>query len=177
MDGARLDVVSLGPRPAQLQLFGGAGEADSWVGDRNYPPRPPASNPAPWRAEFGPPPTRAGALALVHALLPMDADAKPAMVRPLISPNPEVAGLSVDDQRWPRVLAVRLGRPQPDKGLSYEHDGRPSRHLVAGLVPGQGYAVAWREGRVTVSPGQGLVASPAGLLSFRLQAAKDQTRP
>jgi hypothetical protein len=177
MDGARLEVVSLWPRAVQLQLFGGAGEADSWVGDRNYPPRPPAVNPAPWRAEFGPGPTRAGSAPMVHALLPLDAEAKPALVRHLVSPDAAVVGLSVDDPRWPRVLAVRLGKAEAGSAVRYQHDGRASRHLVAGLAPGQGYAVTWREGMVTVAPGQGLTASQAGLLSFRLRAGETEVRP
>ncbi len=170
MDGSRLDVICLWPAQAQLRLFGQVGEADSWAHDRNYPPRPPLVNPVPWRAEFGAAVGLGGPRPLMHVLLPGDSDQKPPDVRRLVSDDAAVVGMLVEDTRWPRVLAMRLGEPRPEAAVVYEHDGRASRHLVAGLTPGQTYAVQWREGRMMVEPaqGKGLTASPAGLLSFMI---------
>jgi hypothetical protein len=107
----------------------------------------------------------------------MDAEAKPPLLRHLASPQAEVVGLRVDDQRLPRVLAVRVGEPLAEAVVSYEQDGRASRHLVAGLVPGQTYAVTVADGLVTLAPGPGPKASQAGLLGFRLAADNAGARP
>jgi len=172
---SRLDVVSLVPAATVLALFGET-SADSWVGDRNWPPRPPAVNQAPWRMEIEDASAQGRSRPLVTALLPADADAPaPPRVSALASPDPAVVGLVVEDAVWPRVVAVRLGLPAAQAEVSYQHRPGNTRHLVAGLVPDQVYRVQAGAGRVTLRPGQGpgavLTSSPAGTLAFLLPAS------
>jgi hypothetical protein len=104
---------------------------------------------------------------LVHCLLPTDADAPPPpRVTPLETDDPQVVGVVVHDQLWPRVVAVRLGEPSAQAEVSYRWSGGRSRHLVAGLQPGQGYRVEVSSERVRITPGEGLQSSPAGSLAF-----------
>ncbi|MCA1989301.1 MAG: hypothetical protein LDL07_09180 [Desulfarculus sp.] len=169
---SRLDVLCLLPDQAVLGLFGEPG-ADSWVGDRNWPPRPPAVNQAPWRMELEADSPQGPRRTMVTALLPADSDAPPPPgVAPLASPDPLVVGLVVMDPAWPRVVAVRLGPPSVSAVVSYRFPPGNTRHLVAGLAPGQAYHLEVRDGLATLKPGQGpgpvLTSSPAGSLAFLL---------
>lgn len=169
---SRLDVVCLLPAKAQIRTYGQAGVADSWVGDRNYPPRPPLKNQAPFRVEIGadvPGKTRT----MLNVLLPADLGAgEPVAVSGLGAAGPGVVGLVLGDKTWPRVVVLRLGEPKEDAAVSYQYPGGASRHLVAGLVPGKTYQVAVDGGQVTLSPGAGpgepLTASAAGTLAFKV---------
>lgn len=172
---SRLDVVSLVPAQTVLALFGES-SADSWVGDRNWPPRPPALNQAPWRMEIEAAAAQGKRRTLVTALLPADSDAPaPPKVNALASPDPAVVGLVVEDAFWPRVVAVRLGQPSAQAEVVYQHRPGNARHLVAGLAPDQAYHIQASGDRVTLRPGQGpgavLTSSPAGTLAFLLPAA------
>ena len=61
-----------GPPDARLDIVGGAGKAGSWVNSRNYPPRPPTVNPAPWRAEYVKADAAVTSQPMLHVLLPDD---------------------------------------------------------------------------------------------------------
>ncbi len=164
--GARLEVVSLGPAPTHLALYGPPA-ADCWVEGRNWPARGGRKNPAPWRAEFVAEGGRGLHRSLVHCLLPAEAgDPAPPSLSPLETEEPRVVGVVVHDQLWPRVVAVRLGEPSAQAEVSYRWPGGRSRHLVAGLVPNRKYRVEVAQGRVRIAPGEGLRSSPAGALAF-----------
>lgn len=172
---SRLDVFCLLPDQAVLGLYGEPG-ADAWVGDRNWPPRPPAVNQAPWRMELEADSPQGKRRTMVTALLPADSDAPPPPgVAPLASPDPLVVGLVVMDPAWPRVVAVRLGPPAASAAVSYRLPPGNTRHLVAGLAPGQAYHLEVREDLVVLEPGQGpgpvLTSDPAGSLAFLLPSA------
>lgn len=171
-ENSRLDVATLLPADAQLNLFGEAGVADSWVGERNHPPRPPAINPMPWRAEIGPGKARGLRQPMVQALMPaaLEAPASPVPTA-LATDDPQVVGLVIADKRWPRWVALRLGQPRAESVVSYAFNGGDSRHLVAGLAPKTSYSVTVKDGKVVVAPGTGLVSSNAGLLAFKLTRA------
>lgn len=169
---SRLEVVPVWPPDAHLDLLGGAGEAASWVGSRNYPPRPPVMNPWPWRAEY----VRADATLLaqpmLHVLLPADQNnaARPA-IKALATKDSRTMGVILHDPTWPRVLVLRLGQPGAEPPISYRYPSGNSRHLVAGLAPGAEYTVTVGPFQITITPGPGLKATNAGLLSFRVSPA------
>lgn len=169
---SRLEVVPVWPPDAHLDMMGGTGEAASWVGSRNYPPRPPVVNPWPWRAEY----VRADAALLaqpmLHVLLPADQNnaARPA-IKPLATKDSRTIGVVLHDPTWPRVLALRLGQPGADPPISYRYPSGTSRHLVAGLEPGATYTVTVGPFQITITPGPGLKATDAGLLAFRVAPA------
>ncbi len=170
---SRLEIIDLVPGGSRIRLFGVAGTADAWVGDHNYPARPPAVNPAPWRTDMEPLDQKGRVRPLVHALLPDDAGSpEPPPVAALNSPEPNVVGMVISDRSWPRVLAVRLGNPQEEAAVSYDYPVGPTRHLVAGLWPERNYQVKVDGGRVTLTPGQGqgLKSSKAGSLVFMVPA-------
>ncbi|MCF8097661.1 MAG: hypothetical protein K9K65_07445 [Desulfarculaceae bacterium] len=166
---SRLEVVPVWPPDAHMDLLGGTGEAASWVGSRNYPPRPPVVNPWPWRAEY----VRADAALLaqpmLHVLLPADQNnaARPA-IKPLTTKDSRTIGVILHDPTWPRVLALRLGEPGAEPPISYRYPSGNSRHLVAGLEPGADYTVTVSPFQITIKPGPGLKATDAGLLAFRV---------
>lgn len=179
--GSRLDVRCLLPQAALIRVYGQAGVADSWVGDRNYPPRPPALNPAPYRVEIGAAQPQGKERVLLTALLPSDLEASegPA-ITPLASASPQVVGLVVADHRWPRVLALHLGVPQEGIKISYQGPAGASRHLVAGLLPDTLYRVEAKEGLITIGPGggtEGLKSSPAGTLAFKVPDPEPAPEP
>lgn len=170
---SRLDAVCLLPERAVVKTYGQAGIADSWVGDRNYPPRPPAKNQAPHRVEIGAAEATGKTRAMMVALLPADAGAaEPVAISALPMAEPGVVGLVVKDRAWPRVVVLRLGEPQAEARVAYHHPGGASRHLVAGLMPDRVYQVAVEGGRVTISPaggpGEPLKSSAAGTLAFKV---------
>ncbi len=166
---SRLEVRCLWPRNSRAWIFGGD-KAGSWVNGKNYPPRSPVRNPAPWRVEIGAEKAAGLNRPLVHVLLPADREAPPPPdITLLAADQPEVKGLVVHDPRWPRVVAVRLGEPDPRAALSYACPPGRSRHLVAGLAPGVSYRVVVGGTRVSLKPGPGLKASPAGTLSFLVE--------
>ncbi|MCB2190701.1 MAG: hypothetical protein KQI62_04005 [Deltaproteobacteria bacterium] len=171
---SRLEVVPVWPPDSHLDILGGAGEAASWVGSRNYPPRPPVINPWPWRAEY----VRADAALLaqpmLHVLLPADQNnaARPA-IKALSTKDSRTIGVILHDPTWPRVLALRLGDPGAEPPISYRCPRGNSRHLVAGLKPGERYSVTVSPFNITIKPGQGLKASDSGLLAFRVAPAVD----
>lgn len=167
-DGAqsRLLVRCLWPLESRAWVYGGDA-AGSWVDGKNYPPQAPAMNPAPWRVEIGGHDQQNLALPMVHVLLPTGTEAGPAPETTLlISPQPEVKGLVIHDPRWPRIVVVRLGEPDPLAKLNYKYPPGQTRHLVAGLVPGVFYNVKVEKDQVTIIPGPGLKTGPAGVLSF-----------
>lgn len=169
VDSSRLDVVTLWPASGQLYLFGEHGQADSWVQDRNHPPRPPAQSQMPWRVEWESDAARGRQQTLVHAMLPADQSSPPPpRLSRLTAPDPQVAAFMIHDRRWPRVVATRLGHPDPQAGVSYSFSGAQSRHLVAGLAAGQEYQVQVKDGQVSLSPGSGMTSSQAGLLAFKV---------
>lgn len=176
---SRLEVRCLLPGDTMLNLFGEVGVADSWAGDRNWPPRPPLANPAPWRAEFEAASGHGKQRPMLHVMLPADrgAPAGPGLTA-LKSGDPAVVGVVLADPAWPRVLAVRLGEPDPKAALGYAFPSGNTRHLVAGLWPEQAYAVAVDQGKLTITPGQGagqvLTSSRSGAISFVLPAAKTE---
>ncbi|MGD9125387.1 MAG: hypothetical protein PVG60_09850, partial [Desulfarculaceae bacterium] len=166
---ARLDLICLVPDQAKMLVFGGQGQADSWAGGKNHPPRKPGVNRAPWRVEFG----RSNGLGrkrpLAHVMFPADRGAAdPPALQKLEGLDPGAVGLVIPDPRRPRVIVVNLGEPSPQKAVSYDRLPGHSRHLVAGLVPGQSYAVRVTQSQVTIKPGSGLKASDAGLLAFQV---------
>lgn len=170
---ARLQVHCLLPVEAMVNLYGEVGVADSWAGDRNWPPRPPLTNSAPWRTEFEAAHAGGKQRPMVNVLLPADATAPAAPKLELLDTGaPGLVGVVLHDPGWPRVLVVRLGAPDPKATLSYPQPKGNTRHLVAGLAPGQPYAVQAINGRVTMTPGkapgQVLTSSLAGALSFVL---------
>ncbi|KMY66538.1 hypothetical protein AAU61_15450 [Desulfocarbo indianensis] len=167
----RLEVRCLWPLESQAWVYGGE-TAGSWVAGKNYPPQAPAANPAPWRVEIGGHDEQALATPMVHVMFPADAEDPPAPeVTLLISDQPEIKGLVVHDPRWPRVVAVRLGQPDPKAELRYVAPPGQTRHLVAGLAPGVSYRVEALQDLVKLSPGPGLQAGPAGELSFLIERA------
>ncbi|MFH1036322.1 MAG: hypothetical protein V1806_17635 [Pseudomonadota bacterium] len=170
---SRLDVVCLLPDKAQIRTYGQAGLADSWVGDRNYPPRPPAKNPAPFRVEIGAAEARGKDRVMLNVLLPADAGSgEPVPVSALPIAQAGLVGVMLGDRTWPRVVVLRLGDPQAEAAIAYQYPGGASRHLVAGLVPGQTYQVAVSGGKVSLKtgsgPGEPLQASAAGTLAFKV---------
>lgn len=166
---SRLEVRCLWPLESRAWVYGGEA-AGSWVNGNNYPPQAPATNPAPWRVEIGGHDPQSLARPMVHVLLPADAKAGPAPETTLlISQQPEVKGLVIHDPRWPRVVVVRLGEPDPLAKVSYKYPPGPTRHLVAGLIPGVFYTVKAEKSMVTISPGPGLKTGPAGVLSFMVE--------
>ncbi|MFH1058430.1 MAG: hypothetical protein V1797_07105 [Pseudomonadota bacterium] len=176
---ARLQVHCLLPNEAMVNLYGEVGVADSWAGDRNWPPRPPLTNPAPWRAEFEAAQASGKQRPMINVLLPSDATAPAAPKLELLkSGQADLVGVVLRDPGWPRVVAVRLGPPDPKAALSYPQPPGNTRHLVAGLAPGQPYAVQVKDGRVTLAPGkepgQVFTSSLAGALSFVLPATKEE---
>lgn len=173
---SRLDAVCLLPANPLIRTYGQAGVADAWVGDRNYPPRPPAKNQAPHRVEIGAAEAAGQTRTMMVALLPADAGApEPVAVSALPGAGPGVVGLVVQDRTWPRVVVLRLGQPQAEASLAYQYPGGASRHLVAGLMPDRVYQVAVEAGRVSISPGNGpgepLKSSAAGTLAFKVPPA------
>ena len=164
---SRLDVVCLWPQDGRLWLFGEDDKAACWVDGKNYPPRPPAKNPAPWRAEFGLDAAQGKARPLVHVIFAADQDdpTPPAVTR-LSSPDEDTVGIMIADPGWPRVVAVRLGDPGSGRPVAYSFPAGRSRHLVAGLRSDQDYTVHYAPGMIKLTPGPGLRASSAGLLSF-----------
>jgi hypothetical protein len=170
---SRLDVVCVLPAKALIRTYGQAGLADSWVGDRNYPPRPPAKNPAPFRVEIGAAEGQGKSRPMLHVLLPADAGAgEPVAVSGLDSSGPGVVGLVLKDKTWPRVVVLRLGDPEEEATVKYQYPGGASRHLVAGLMPRKSYLVTVSAGQVSLSPGSGsgdsLTTSAAGTLAFKV---------
>ena len=175
---SRLEVVPVWPPDAHLDLMGGPGEAASWVGSRNYPPRPPAVNPWPWRAEY----VRADAALLaqpmLHVLLPADQNnAQRSAIKPLATKDSRTMGVVLHDPLWPRVLVLRLGQPGAEPPISYRYPSGNSRHLVAGLAPKVEYTVKVDPLQITISPGPGLKSTDAGLLAFRVASALNPTAP
>ena len=164
---SRLEVVPVWPPDSSLDILGGSGEAASWVGSRNYPPRPPVVNPFPWRAEY----VRADAALLaqpmLHVLLPSDqGDSDRPTIKPLSTKDSNTIGAVIHDPTWPRVVVVRLGRPGADPPITYRYPAGTSRHLVAGLAPGVEYTVKVDPLQITISPGPGLKATAAGPSGF-----------
>lgn len=176
--GSRLEVVPVWPPDAQLDILGGAGQAASWVGSRNYPPRPPEVNPSPWRAEY----VRADAALLaqpmLHVLLPSDQDnvQRPA-IKALATKDSRTIGVVLHDPTWPRVLVLRLGQPGAEPPIAYRYPSGNSRHLVAGLAPGAEYTVTVGQLQITIAPGPGLKASASGLLAFRVTTTPSLAAP
>jgi hypothetical protein len=162
---SRLTVRCLAPARPRGWVYGEPG-AGAWVDGANHPPAGEGSNRAPWRVEFGAAQAKGETRTLVHLLLPGPAGQSPPRARALAPERPGLAGLIIEDRRWPRVVAVRLGEPDPEAVVDYQRPPGPSRHLVAGLAPGASYAVQVEPGGVVISPGPGLTASPAGLLAF-----------
>lgn len=175
---SRLDVVPIWPQNMRLDITGGARVADSWVGSRNYPPRPPVVNPAPWRADFVAATSELTERPLLHVLLPAALDAPPPPVlEPLKSQDSKVIGVVIKDPTWPRILALRLGQPTAQGTIAYSYPPGRSRHLVAGLLPETEYNIRVEPLIVTITPGLGLKSSKAGLLSFRVAPPKQDKKP
>lgn len=176
---ARLAVHCLLPGDAMLNLYGEVGAADSWAGERNWPPRPPLVNPAPWRAEFEAAAAQGKRRPMLHVLLPADGEAPAApRLEPLAADDPAVVGVVIHDPAWPRVVAVRLGEPDAKAAVGYALPRGDTRHLVTGLWPGQAYAVTTRGGRLLITPGPGpgqvLTSSRSGVLNFVLPLEKTE---
>ncbi|MBU2469146.1 MAG: hypothetical protein KKC78_10930 [Proteobacteria bacterium] len=175
---SRLEVVPVWPPDVHLDILGGAGRAASWVGSRNYPPRPPVVTPYPWRAEY----VRADAALLaqpmLHVLLPADQNnpQRPA-IKALSTKDSRTIGVVLHDSAWPRVLVLRLGQPGAEPPISYRYPNGNSRHLVAGLAPGAQYTVKVDPFQITISLGPGLKATAAGLLAFRVATALSPATP
>jgi hypothetical protein len=169
---SRLTVRCLAPARARAWVFGPP-QAGSWVDGADHPPRGDRANRAPWRVELGAAAAGGPRRTLVHLLLPGPPPGRPPASRALESPDPNLAGRVIQDPRWPRVVAVRLGEPDPQAPVVYRRPAGPSRHLVAGLAPGASYAVQVEPSRVVVSPGPGFTASPAGLLAFVVEPPGD----
>lgn len=169
---SRLEVVPVWPPDTRLDLMGGVGQAASWVDSRNYPPRPPVTNPWPWRADYARTDAALTAQPMLHVLLPADQGnpARPA-IKALATKDSRTIGVVLHDPAWPRVLALRLGEPGAEPPLSYRYPRGNSRHLVAGLKPGEEYKVTVSPFQITIEPGPGLKASDAGLLAFRVAPA------
>jgi hypothetical protein len=175
---SRLDVVPIWPPDLRLDITGGAGVADSWVGSRNYPPRPPAVNPAPWRADFVAAPSELTERPLLHVLLPAQLDAPPPpALEPLKSKDSKVIGVVIKDPTWPRILALRLGQPLAQGSIEYSYPPGRSRHLVAGLLPETEYKVQVEPLSITVTPGPGLKNAKAGLWTLRVAPPKQDKKP
>ncbi|MCB2227456.1 MAG: heparinase II/III family protein [Desulfarculaceae bacterium] len=169
---SRLEVVPVWPAGARLDITGGAGTAGSWVGNRNYPPRPPTVNPAPWRAEYVVADAAVMSQPMLHALLPADQKSlEVPMIKAVKTGDSRTIGLEIKDPTWPRVVVVRLGEPGAEPPVSYRYPTGLSRHLVAGLRPETSYTVKVDSLQVTISPGEGLKSSKAGLLAFRVAPA------
>jgi hypothetical protein len=163
---SRLEVRCLWPLESRAWVFGGHA-AGSWVNGKNYPPKAPVANPAPWRVEIGGHDGKGLSRPMVHVLLPADIQAAPPPETTLlISSQSEVKGLVIHDPRWPRVVAVRLGEPDPLAKVSYKYPPGSTRHLVAGLVPDIFYSVKVTNDNVVIEPGPGIKTRPAGILSF-----------
>ncbi len=173
-----LEVRCLWPLESHAWVFGGEA-AGNWVDGKNYPPQAPTRNPASWRVEIGGHDEQGLVRPMVHVLLPADAQSSPSPeITLLISDHPKVKGLVIHDPRWPRVVAVHLGEPEPLAKISYKSPPGPTRHLVAGLLPEVFYSVTIESDTVTLSPGPGLKTGPGGVLNFVVQpkstAARDE---
>lgn len=171
VDDSRLEVVCLLPANPAIRLVGGRGLAASWVDGMNYPPIAPAVNPAPWRVEIEANTIQQAACPMVHILFPADAgDPPPPPVDLLRSAGGKVLGAVIHDPRWPRVVAVRLGQPDPGARITYPYPPGPSRHLVAGLAAGISYRIQAGRDQVTLVPdaNASLTTSAAGTLSFQV---------
>ncbi|RJX34631.1 MAG: hypothetical protein C4525_06625 [Desulfarculus sp.] len=165
---ARLNVVPIRPADSRLEIMGGPGAA-SWVDGRNYPSQAPASNSAPWRAEFVAASPASPKLPLLHVLLPADQNAPPPpAISPLNSKDEDTVGVVIKDPSWPRVLVLRLGPPSVATPIIYGYPAGYTRHLVAGLLPETEYQVQVEPERIIISPGKGIKSSRAGLLAFRV---------
>lgn len=165
---SRLTAVCLWPASPVLDLYGVEGEAASWAGERNWPPRGREKNPAPWRVDFWAPATESKERPMVMALLPADPDAPgPVRLEALTAGRPDVVGMVIHDPGWPRALAVRLGKPD-DTLITYSYPPGRCRHLVAGLLPQTEYAVEVGPQTISLRPGTGLKTSAGGLLAFKV---------
>jgi hypothetical protein len=172
---SRLVVVPVWPPDARLDILGGAGQADSWVNTRNYPPRPPTVNPAPWRAEYVKADAAVMNQPMLHVLLPGDRkSADRPVITALKTGDSRTIGVVIKDPAWPRVLVLRLGEPGAEPPITYQYPPGYSRHLVAGLAPGVSYTVKVDPLKITIAPGPGLKSSPSGLLAFRVGPALGQ---
>ncbi|MCF8034420.1 MAG: heparinase II/III-family protein [Desulfarculaceae bacterium] len=173
---SRLEVVPVWPDGTRLDITGGAGSAGSWVGSRNYPPRPPTKNPAPWRAEYVMADAAMTSQPMLNVLLPSDnQNGQIPLIKPVETGGSDTVGLVIKDPTWPRVVVLRLGEPGAEPPISYRYPPGLSRHLVAGLRPGVSYSVKVDSLKVTISPGEGLKSSDAGLLAFRVAPALTRT--
>jgi hypothetical protein len=173
---SKLEVRCLWPRETHAWVFGDEA-AGSWVNGKNYPPHAPITNPAPWRVEIGGHYEQGLSKPMMHVLFPADAKSPPAPeTTPLVSGQENLKGLVVRDPRWPRVVVVRLGEPDPLAQVSYKIPPGPTRHLVAGLLPEVFYSVSIKNDAVRISPGPGLKTGPAGLLSFVVQPGRKAMR-
>ena len=172
--GSSLEVVPVWPPDARLDIVGGAGKAGSWVNSRNYPPRPPTVNPAPWRAEYVKADAAVTSQPMLHVLLPDDRkDSERPGIKALQTGDSRTIGAVIKDPAWPRVLVVRLGEPGAEPPISYRYPTGRTRHLVAGLDPETSYKVTVDSLRITIQPGPGLKSSASGLLAFRVAPAVD----
>ncbi len=179
-DRDRLEVVCLLPANPAVRMVGGRGLAGSWVDGMNYPPIAPAVNPAPWRVEIEADTIQRTACPMVYILFPADAaDPPPPPVDLLRSADGKVLGAVIHDPSWPRVVAVRLGEPDPGASVSYPYPGGRGRHLVAGLAAGIGYRVEAGRHRITLVPdaNAGLTSSAAGTLSFLVVPGAEAKAP
>ena len=166
---ARLRVLQVWPPEATVELYQNQDLAAGWAGGRNYKPRPPAKMLAPNRADVFPAVSTGKSRAQVFALLPEDQKASPPpAIGPLSGSGPEVKGLVIMDRRWPRVVAVRLGPPDPGASVSYARPAVNSRNIVAGLAPDKRYAVTVGGKKISVEPSaQGkFTSSASGSLWF-----------
>ena len=142
----RLTLRAVHPDDMRLHLFGGLGKAASWVNGKNYPAKKTGAIADPWPAEINAP--------------------QPPKVAALSSPQEEVVGMVIDDDIWPRVLAVKLGAPMKAGELIYHYPVGKSRHLVVGLAPQAGFTIKLEAGRVIITKGGDLKSTGAGLLAF-----------
>ena len=149
--GARLGVLQVWPPEAMVELY--QGPAAGWVGGKNHSPKPPAKMLAENRADVYPLGRTGKTRAQVFALLPEDVNAPPLpLITPLKGAGDGVKGLVVMDPRWPRVVAVRLGAPDPGAGVTYARPSLNTRNIVAGLVPDKRYAVTVGETQIKIEP-------------------------
>ena len=166
-DKARLGVVQVWPPEAMVELY--QGRAAGRVGGKNYSPKPPAAMLASNRADVFPLGRSGKSRPQVFALLPADADGPPhPVIKPLAESGQGVVGMVVMDKRWPRVVAVRLGPPDPGAGVAYARPSVNSRNVVAGLAPDKRYAVEVGEKAISIKPSpQGrFTSSASGALWF-----------
>ncbi|KIX13276.1 hypothetical protein [Dethiosulfatarculus sandiegensis] len=170
---ARLTVVPLWPAQGELHLFGGMGKAAFQVNGKTYPPKKGTRILATWRAEYTGKTGDIPKKPQVFALLPAAENApEPPQLRLLSTQNANVKGLVVPDAKWPRIVAVRLGEPDPKADLRYLYPGGKTRHIVAGLTPNQSYHITAGRNSISIKPGKGLTSSPGGMLSFLVEPRK-----